>query len=327
VLIGGIVAVVVVAGLAAAVLLRRRSHDDVHSVEHYHKQLHTLQGIRDHPAGSAGVTANGHAAPAEAEAEAPAAFPASAFRVSSSSTVRLTDLDRPPVPPVPPPPVPNSSELVTFDDGSTSEERPGKNFMRDDDRALHSIDRRPRKLGAPLVAVGAVLLLIAILIVTGVHSDTPSSHHGSRGATKDATATTVPHAARGTTHKPAHHAVATTTVAPAVSAPAATSTHGATYQVTSDSYSLVLSASNGECWVDVVTTTGTTLFTGTLFTGQSHTIAATGPVKVVAGAPAAFAATVNGVALSLPFGYQAPFTLTFDTPGSPAAVTTSSTSG
>jgi hypothetical protein len=34
---------------------------------------------------------------------------------------------------------------------------------------------------------------------------------------------------------------------------------------------------------------------------------------VIAGAPAAFSATINGSAVSLPSGYQAPFTLSFQT--------------
>ena len=44
--IGGIVAVVVVVVVAvgaAAALFFRRSQDDEHSVEHYHRQLHTLE--------------------------------------------------------------------------------------------------------------------------------------------------------------------------------------------------------------------------------------------------------------------------------------------
>ena len=82
-LIGGLIGVVILLGVVAAVLLLRRSHDDVHSVEHYHRQLHTLEEIRTHtpgdrPNGSAGE-----------------AFPASAFRVSGSSTVRLTEADHP----------------------------------------------------------------------------------------------------------------------------------------------------------------------------------------------------------------------------------------
>jgi hypothetical protein len=50
--IGVIAAVVVVAvAVSVAALLMRRSQDDVHSVEHYHRQLHTLEEIRSHPSG------------------------------------------------------------------------------------------------------------------------------------------------------------------------------------------------------------------------------------------------------------------------------------
>ncbi len=192
--IGGVVAVVVVAGLVAAVLTRQRSHDDAHSVEHYHRQLHTLQEMREHPSAGDG---NGH--------EEVPAYPASAFRVSGSSTVRLTDPDRPLVPPVPPPPVPKAGDPVVFEEDSAQGETgaPGKNFMRDDDRALHSIDHRPRKLAAPLAAVGVVLVLIVVLIVTGLHSTPP--HHGN-----SATATTT-HVTTPTTVHRSHHPGTTTT--------------------------------------------------------------------------------------------------------------------
>ena len=145
-------------------------------------------------------------------------------------------------------------------------------------------------------------------------------------------------------HTPGHPAGAipprttTTTAPPAVSAPQAVSAHAATYQVSSSTYSLVLAATNGECWVEATSTaTGSVLFTTTLFSGQSHTIPATGPVTVIAGAPGAFAATVNGAAVTLPPGNQAPFTLHFVTAGSagtarstrrrrPASSTSTSTS-
>ncbi|HXZ63041.1 MAG TPA: hypothetical protein VEG62_09875, partial [Acidimicrobiales bacterium] len=55
VLIGGIVVVALVAVVAAIVMLRRRAHDDVHSVEHYHRQLHTLEEMRAHDAARAGA--------------------------------------------------------------------------------------------------------------------------------------------------------------------------------------------------------------------------------------------------------------------------------
>ena len=100
----------------------------------------------------------------------------------------------------------------------------------------------------------------------------------------------------------------------------AATTHTATYTVSAAAYSLDLAATTGQCWVDVTnTTTGAVLFTTTLQSGQSHTIAASGPVTVIAGAPGAFAATVDGAAVTLPPGNQAPFTLHF--------LTASSTSG
>jgi hypothetical protein len=98
--------------------------------------------------------------------------------------------------------------------------------------------------------------------------------------------------------------------------PQVTSVHAATYTVASSSYSLNLSATSGQCWIDATdAATGSVLYTGTLFPGQSHAISASGPVNVVAGAPIAFSATVDGAAVTLPFGFQAPFTLSFVPPG------------
>ena len=202
----------------------------------------------------------------------------------------------------------------------------------DGDKALHSIERRPRRLGAPLAAIGVVTVLIIVLIVTGLHSDTKAPRHGS-----SSTATTTP--VHATTTAPAHggasghgpghqpRATTTTSTAPAaVSAPTVASAHAATYDVALASYSLSLSASTGECWVEAEDpTTRTVLFTGTLFAGQSHIVTASGPVVVIAGAPAAFAATINGQPVALPSGYQAPFTLTFQTPAGGSAATTTPT--
>ncbi len=231
VLIAEIVAVVIVGGVVVAILLRRRSHDDVHSVEHYHRQLHTLEEIRAHPNGDG---QNGRD---------PVEFPASAFRVSGSSTVRLTEAGRTTVPPAPPPPVPNPSEPVTFDDASP-EPVPATFMTGNEDRVIHSINHRPRRLGGPAAAVAAVAVLVAVLIVTGLHSTTPP-HHG-----KAATTTTVPtqhrqHAAATTSTS----TTTTTTAAPAVSAPTTATAHTATYQVAAADYSLNLAATTGECWV------------------------------------------------------------------------------
>lgn len=303
-LVGGIVAVLVVAGAVAVALIRRRSHDDVYSVEHYHRQLHTLEEMRAHPADA---LQNGND-------ETSSSYPATAFRVSGSSAVRLTEPGRPVVPPVPPPPVPNPAEPVAFDDEKAPEPAPATFMSGSDDRAMHGINHRPRRLGAPLAAVAAVLVLIAVLIAAGIHSNTPG--HGKAATTATTTPAHRSHGSHGSQGSGRHPATSTTTTtaAPAVSTPQASSAHAATYQVASADYSLDLAATAGECWVEATNTaTGSVLFTATLFSGQSHSVAASGPVTVIAGAPGAFAATVDGAAVSLPPGNQAPFTLHFVT--------------
>jgi Domain of unknown function (DUF4115) len=319
VLIGGLIVVVVVLGVIAAVLLTRRSHDDVHSVEHYHRQLHTLEEIRGHPVGG---NANGSIGGDKAEADKAGGevFPASAFRVSGSSTVRLTQSDKPVVPPVPPPPVANASKPLTFDDASP-DPVPATFMTGSEDRVIGSINHRPRRLGGPAAAVGAVLVLVLVLILTGLHSN--DKHH-AKSASAATTATTHP------ATKQHHHETTTTTtsttVPPSVSAPSAATAHTATYTVSAATYSLSVAATTAECWVEVTNpATGAVLFTTTLQSGQSHTIAATGPVTVIAGAPEAFAATVNGAAVTLPPGNQAPFTLKLLTGPSATGTTTATT--
>ncbi len=303
-LIGGLIGVVVVLGVVAAALMLRRSHDDVHSVDHYHRQLHTLEEMRGHPVAE------------RPDSSEPAAFPASAFRVSGSSTVRLTESDRPVVPPVPPPPVSNPAEPLTFDDANP-EPVPATFMTGNEDRVIHSINHRPRRLGGPAAAVGAVLVLILVLILTGLHS-TPQKHSGKSAGAATTTPTTHP----PTNHHHATHATTTTTTAPpAVSQPTTASAHTASYVVGPTTYALNIAATTGDCWVDVTnSTTGSVLFTTTLQAGESHSITATGPVTVIAGAPAVFSATIDGSPVTLPPGNQAPFTLNF----APASVTSTS---
>ncbi len=322
-LIGGVVGVVIVVAVIAAVIVRQRSHDDVHSVEHYHQQLHTLEEMRTHPS-PAGEDRNGEAA-----------YPASTFRVSGSS-VRLTEPGHSLVPPVPPPAVPNPTESVTFDDEDAPEAIPASFMTGGRDKAMDGINHRPRRVGGPIAAVAVVVVLVVVLIVTGLHSSPPKGH-GKSATTATTTHTTQAthgtHAAHGTQTTHGTHgagrrptSTTTTTAPPAISAPQAVSAHAATYQVSSPSYSLVLAATSGECWVEATNSaTGSVLFTTTLFSGQSHTIPVTGPVTVIAGAPGAFAATVNGAAVTLPLGNQAPFTLHFVTAGSGGTATAGGT--
>ena len=75
-LIGEIVAAVVVTALVVTLLTRRVAHDDVHSVEGYHRSLHTLESINAHPTISEGGELSGLGEKS--------AYPESAVRVAGS---------------------------------------------------------------------------------------------------------------------------------------------------------------------------------------------------------------------------------------------------
>jgi hypothetical protein len=220
--------------------------------------------------------------------------------------------------------VANPSEPLSFDDASP-DPVPATFMTGHEDRVIQSINHRPRRLGGPAAAVGAVLVLILVLILAGLHSNTPKHHAKSAGSPA-----TTP-----TTHPPANHPHTThtttttsTTAPPVVSPPTTASAHTASYVVTASNYSLDVAATTGECWIDITnSTTGSVLFTATLQAGQSHTVAATGPVTVIAGAPGVFAATVNGSPVALPPGNQAPFTLHFDPGSASSPGSTGSTGG
>jgi hypothetical protein len=178
---------------------------------------------------------------------------------------------------------------------------------------MSAMNRRPRRLAGPALAVAAVVVLIVVLLLAGIHkTPTKGSHHGH------ATATATTTKSHRTTKPPGHgHRTApttTTTAATLVSAPQSATTHSATYTVGASSYSVVFSAT-GLCWLSATdTATGAVLYTGELSSGEAKTVQAQGPITVEVGAPQVFGATVNGQAVTMPFGFQAPFTMHFVTP-------------
>ena len=302
----GSIVVVVVLGVIAAVLMPRRSHDDEHSVQHYHRQLHTLEEIAGIPAtrrrerrqgrrkAADGAKGGTSSRPAPSGSRAPRRC-ASPGRTSRS------------VPPVPPPPVPNPSKPLTFDDASP-DPVPATFMTGNEDRVIHSINHRPRRLGGPAAAVGAVLVLVLVLILTGLHSNA-GKHHG-KAATAAHHGHDAPGAPRSITTR--RRPRTSTTAPPSVSAPTAATAHTATYTVAAPTYSLNIAATTGECWVDVTNTaTGAVLFTTTLQSGPvpHHRRHRAGDgdrrrARRVRAPPS------TAPPVTLPPGNQAPFTLT-----------------
>ena len=327
---------VVAASFLAALLLRRRSHGDVHSVEGYHRQIHTLETISEHPPGP---EASDH--PVDGPKHA---YPESAVRLTDSTTVRLIGSGQTPVPPVAPPPVSLPPIPVTFDDTLVRPAEPGPAESSPDDngdessgddngdessgakpitaesgraesspaelsptegtppdRAVSRMNRRPRRLLAPGLAVAAVTILIAVLLIAGSHTVAPphrsaattNHHHKSKGS--DSTRVTT------TTGPPP----------PVVSAPQSSTANAATYSVgraRSHWWSRPPRARAGSA---CPAPPGPISSSATLAPGETHTLPVTGPISVNVGAPSSFAATVNGAPVALPTGFQTPLTLNF----------------
>jgi hypothetical protein len=309
-----------VMALLAALLTRRAAHDDVHSVEGYHRSLHTLESINAHPATGGGSAKS---------AEVAVPYPESAVRVARSGRVGLREEVRTPVPPVAAPPIGDAELPLKFDDAGPSAATPPGPFSGSPsgpplatlpaatlppgaghrDKAMTSINHRPRRLAAPAMAVAAVLVLIVVLLLTGAHSVPP--HHPRTSTThrdRAGSPTSVPRRTTTSTSTPSAPA------APAVSLPQAATAHSATYDVGAGAFTVTVAATSGSCWVDATsTTTGTTLFAGTLAPGGRQSFGALGPVTMLVGAPTVFVASVDGVAAVLPAGFQTPFTMSFVT--------------
>jgi Domain of unknown function (DUF4115) len=300
-LIGGIVAAVVVVVIGVALLTRRVAHDDVHSVEGYHRSLHTLETINAHPTISTGDELSGQGAKS--------AYPESAVRVASPSTVRASGArgSVAPVPPVPIPPLADRDSPISFDDEAHPHPPPPPPPAPHRDKAMTSINHRPRRLAAPATAVAVVLVLIVVLLLTGSHSVPPSRTHSTDKSSGHSGATAP---------KPPKKQATTTTSAPSptVSAPQAATAQSATYDIAETTYTMTFTATSGACWVDATSSaTRATLFSGTLVAGAQHSFSATGPVTVIVGAPTVLKATVDGQAVVLPAGFQTPFTMSFVT--------------
>jgi hypothetical protein len=306
VLIGGIVAALVLAALTVVLLTRRAAHHDLHSVEGYHRSIHTLESINAHPAASGTET--------QTSSAQRSTYPEGAIRVGGSPSVRVTDATS--LPPVPPPPVLDPDVPVTFDDTATVDNAgpsapmmPSHDVPGSRDKAMGSINHRPRRLAAPATAVAVVIALVVVLLLTGSHSVAPPHHHHASTTKSVTTPGSTPKGSQATT-------TTTTTLAPPVSLPQSSTASTATYDVAGSSFSLSFAATSGPCWVDATnSTSGATLFAGTLQPGKNQSVNVTGPATVIIGAPSVLAVAVDGSQVAMPTGFDTPFTMMFVTPG------------
>ena len=300
-----VVVIVVVVLIALAIwAVRRRNADEVHSVEGYRHTIETLQGIRTT---SSGVRVLG--SPGEAGSE-------------SGPTDRLT----PPVGPIgssaipPPARAYGSDGPLVFEDagvGDRSISREGRGGQRTQMRAMSAMNHRPRRLGAPILVAVVVVVLAVILAIVGARS----GHHKTPSAS-----TTVPstaaHSSTATSHQQGtakkkttgHAAAAVTTTTAPQSFKATTSTaNTASYTTPTTTYDVTVTATTGDCWVQVHSVaTGTTPLAMTLTPGQTQTVKLTGINTLLVGAPSVVQVTIDKEPVVLPTGYGVPFTMTFE---------------
>jgi hypothetical protein len=344
----GLVVLVLVALAAALWLVRRRTVEDVHSVDDYRHTLSTLQTIRTRsesttvrvvePPAHAGATA-GDAGARRADVSPMVAGNGGGSGLASGSGAATTglvtgtgrggrgssgtDTDTPP-------------GGLRFDDVRPTPATPrGSRPAGRKDRAMSVMNHGPRRLGGPVAAGVVVIALVVTLLVVGARTRHPhpaahttsttagssASASGTRtgasttGVPTTATPTTAPSRGHtgtaGTKHKSARSTTTTTTQA-AQYTPVSTSALGATYTPPSGAYSLVVSTTTGKCWVQVRSvSSGTTLFAQTLNAGVQQAIAGNGAVSVVLGAPSLVSVTLDGSPVVFPPGARAPLTLTF----------------
>lgn len=256
--------------------VRRRGGDEEHSVEGYRHALDTLSGIRSRSAtGSVRVLGQeGDARPEATGAEppGPAVFEDTGLHPSE------------------PPPRPRTSR-------------------RRHDRAMSAMNRGPRRLGAPILAGVVVLAALAAVIVVGARSQHHPSTPARRTAGSSHPATTVGSRPKGQ-KAPTSTTTTTTTTLPPRFAPVTATATTATYRPPASSYTLTLVTTTGGCWVTVSTAGGQAVLTQTIPPGQSRSLSLTGTVTVIIGAPTVLVVNIDHEAVTLPTGFQTPFTMT-----------------
>jgi hypothetical protein len=306
-----VIAVVAVVGLVAVVVaviaLRRRSSDEIHSVEGYRQTLDTLHELQSR---SGSVRLVGSTGPPPGRASSIAAE-------EDRPVDEVTGLRR------------VGGTPLRFDDQRPPASRADRATLRQRDRAIASMNHRPRRVGALLLAALVGVAIVGGLFLAGhrhhpqaAATTTTAPAHGS--ATTAGSATTVGHVTTTTAHH--GHPKATTTTAPTSFTAATSTANSALYVPPATSYTLTFIATTGQCWIQATSTaSGSNLYVGVLSQGSSQTVNATGVTKVTIGAPSAFSAALDGVPVVMPSSLGSPFVLTFQPAG--AAPSTASSSG
>lgn len=292
--------VVILAGSAWA--MRRRSGGDAHSVEGYRQTLDTLQGLGSHrpPSATRLVDADRR----EPEGRGPhgrqGVAPPAGRRRAAWGSGRSG---------------PSEGRGLAFEDRAAT--APPRHLGVDRGRATWPGERRPRRQAAVAALLAVVVAAGAAVYLTG-RSHHPSVAAGARASGSSRAGT---RAGTGGSHGHAHHTAPT--VPPLRYLPVTSTATTASYTTPTATYALGLSATSGNCWIQVTDAAGTTVFAQTLSAGTSHTLTVQGKATVNIGAPSVVNVSVDHAPVVFPTGYRGPFTMTFMPAPAAAGGTTS----
>lgn len=314
-----VVAAIAVAGAVVARVTWRRPADERHSIQSHQQTLETLRSMADRrPDGQRERTAGpGTSAGAGSAVRSARSRGGPVPTGSVRSRPARPDSVRAPAPPAGNGNGNGNHELVFVDDATAAHPPRADGPTRVSPLALprglprpsrgHRRGRTPRGLGPSrrsrgrLASVAAAAAVLALVVGAAV-ALAPSPH---RAATK--------HAPAPRTKASAHavHSRTTVTTAPLVRPTTATA-NTAAYGAPSTGYTIALRAT-GLCWVEATeTSTGKVVWTGTLLTGQTQSIPATGTLVVRLGAANDVIVTLNGESVLLPAGFHSPFDMSFE---------------
>jgi hypothetical protein len=320
-----VVVALIVTVVAAVSVLRRPRGSDVNSVRQYHSALGTIEQMSAR-SGQSSVSVVG-----------PPGEPGNGAGLAGVGDRGHLDTGSGSMPPATPgegdEPVGRGGPLV-FDDARPRDRhqvdpsaRPAAVSRTDraQRHALHSMNRRPRRGTAVMVAVVALALFGALAFIGSRRSPSADRPHGATtstvtGTRTSARSTTTSSTASGTSH-PKSHAKGRTprptpTTTPSAIVASSSTAASAVYPVADNSYRVAVSVA-APCWVlATAVSTGATLWTGTLQAGATQVIQATGVVKVELGALSA-TLTVDNVPVTFPTPVHTPFVATFQPSATP----------
>ncbi len=186
------------------------------------------------------------------------------------------------------------------------------------DRAVSRMNHRPRRPIIPIAAiVVAGLAVVAVIVYAVTSSGSPSGSHNASGnqhspstqhtATTQGTSTT----AHSGTGSHSSHTSTTPTTAPKSLVTVSGTPSAGTYSVPGPTYTVTLTVTSGECWVQATSQdTGSALFTGLIAPGTPQVLQASGVTVLDIGAPHSLQVSVNGVPATYPAGFLTPFNMT-----------------